>query len=137
MPNIVEVAQNAGNFSTLVSAVQKAGLVDTLSGSGPFTVFAPTDDAFNKLDQDVLNKLLDDTDNLKKVLTYHVVADKVVGRDVAGMSRLTTVEGSDLSIDNSDGVKVDEATVTQTDIMADNGVIHAVDTVILPERFLY
>lgn len=136
MANIVEVAQNSGNFTTLVRAVQAADLVDALSGKGPLTVFAPTDDAFAKLDQDVLDKLLNDKAKLTKVLTYHVADGRYTATDLRDLSRLTTLEGSDLQVNNDDGVRVDEATVTQADIEADNGLIHAVDQVILPESVL-
>lgn len=132
MPNIVEVATNAGSFNTLVAAVQAAGLAETLSGPGPFTVFAPTDDAFAKLPEGTVEGLLEDKEQLTKILTYHVVAGKVMAADVQSLDTATTVEGSDLKIDTSSGVKVNDATVTQADIEADNGVIHVIDTVLLP-----
>ncbi len=132
MPNIVEVATDASSFNTLVAAVQAAGLVETLSGPGPFTVFAPTDDAFAKLPEGTVEGLLEDKEQLTKILTYHVVPGKVMAVDVQSLDTATTVEGSDLSIDTSSGVKVNDATVTQTDIEADNGVIHVIDTVLLP-----
>ncbi len=132
MPNIVEVATNAGSFSTLVAAVQAAGLAETLSGPGPFTVFAPTDDAFAKLPEGTVEGLLADKEQLTKILTYHVVPGKVMAADVQSLDKATTVEGSDLKIDASSGVKVNDATVTQADIEADNGVIHVIDTVLLP-----
>jgi len=132
VPNIVEVATDASSFNTLVAAVQAAGLVETLSGPGPFTVFAPTDDAFAKLPEGTVEGLLEDKEQLTKILTYHVVPGKVMAVDVQSLDTATTVEGSDLSIDTSSGVKVNDATVTQTDIEADNGVIHVIDTVLLP-----
>lgn len=132
MPNIVEVATNAGSFNTLIAAVQAAGLVETLSGPGPFTVFAPTDDAFAKLPEGTVEGLLEDKEQLTKILTYHVVPGKVMAADVQSLDTATTVEGSDLKIDASSGVKVNDATVTQADIEADNGVIHVIDTVLLP-----
>lgn len=133
MPNIVEVASSAGSFTTLIQAVQAAGLQETLEGPGPFTVFAPTDEAFAKLPAGTLEGLLADTAQLTKVLTYHVVSGKVMAADVQSLSSAPTVEGSELAIDASSGsVKVDDATVTQADIEADNGVIHVIDTVLIP-----
>jgi uncharacterized surface protein with fasciclin (FAS1) repeats len=130
--DIVDTAIGAGSFNTLVAAVTEAGLVETLKGEGPFTVFAPTDEAFAKIPEADLNALLADKEALTKVLTYHVVSGKVMAADVAGMESATTVEGSMISIDTSDGVKVDEATVVQADIETSNGVIHVIDTVIMP-----
>lgn len=131
--DIVDTAVAAGNFETLVTAVQAAGLVDTLKGEGPFTLFAPTDEAFAKIPQADLDALLADKEKLTEVLTYHVVSGKVMAADVAGMTSAETVQGSSLTIDASDGVKVDNATVTATDIKASNGVIHVIDTVLMPE----
>ena len=133
MPNIVEVASSAGSFTTLIQAVQAAGLQETLEGPGPFTVFAPTDEAFAKLPAGTVESLLADTAQLTKVLTYHVVSGKVMAADVQSLSSAPTVEGSELAIDASSGsVKVNDATVTQADIEADNGVIHVIDTVLIP-----
>jgi uncharacterized surface protein with fasciclin (FAS1) repeats len=132
MANIVETAVNAGSFKTLVAAVQAAGLVDTLTGAGPFTVFAPTDDAFAKLPAGTVDALLKDIPQLKKILTYHVVAGKVMAADVVKLKSATTVEGSDVKIDASNGVKVNDSTVTTPDVETDNGVIHIIDAVLLP-----
>lgn len=132
MPNIVETAVSAGSFNTLVAAVQAAGLADTLSGPGPFTVFAPTDDAFAKLPAGTVESLLGDIPKLTKILTYHVVSGKVLAADVVKLTSATTVEGSDLKIDASNGVKVNDATVVTPDVEADNGVIHVIDTVLIP-----
>ena len=130
--DIVEVAVSAGNFKTLVAAVQAAGLVDTLKSPGPFTVFAPTDAAFAKIPKAQLDALLKDKAALTKVLTYHVVAAKVPSSDVkAGMVK--TVEGQDLTITTSGGVMVNGAKVVAVDVMASNGVIHAIDTVLMPK----
>ena len=138
MATLIETAKQAGNFGTLLTALDKAGLTETLSGTGPFTVFAPSDDAFEKLDGDVLNKLLDDKDRLASVLKYHVLAGTYKAADVATVDRATTLTGDDVMLEHDgDSVKVDEATVTQADIEADNGVIHVVDAVILPEKYLY
>ena len=134
MANIVEVAQGAGSFKTLVAAVQAAGLADTLSSPGPFTVFAPTDDAFAKLPAGTVDSLLKDIPQLTKILTYHVVSGKVTAADVVKLTSAPTVEGSSLTISATGGtVKVNDATVTQADIQADNGVIHVIDTVLLPK----
>lgn len=130
--DIVDTAVAAGNFETLVTAVQAAGLVDTLKGEGPFTLFAPTDEAFAKIPQADLDALLADKEKLTEVLTYHVVSGKVMAADVVSMTSAKTVQGSSLTIDASDGVKVDNATVTATDIKASNGVIHVIDTVLMP-----
>ena len=129
--DIVDTAVSAGDFNTLAAALKAAGLVDTLKGKGPFTVFAPTDEAFAKIPKDQLNALLADKAKLTAVLTYHVVAGSVMSKDVhAGMVK--TVQGSSLTVSTMGGVKVDNANVTAVDIVADNGVIHVIDTVILP-----
>jgi uncharacterized surface protein with fasciclin (FAS1) repeats len=130
--DIVDTAVAAGSFGTLVTAVQAAGLVEVLKGEGPFTVFAPTDDAFAKLPEGTLESLLKDKDALTKVLTYHVVPGEVRAADVVQLASAKTVQGQSIRIDTSSGVKVDDANVIQTDIAASNGVIHVIDTVILP-----
>lgn len=133
--DIVETAKGAGAFTTLVTALEAAGLVETLKGEGPFTVFAPSDDAFAKLPDGTVEDLLkpENKDQLVSILTYHVVPGKVMASDVTGKSlEVETVEGSKLSVDGTDGVKVDGATVTQADIAASNGVIHVIDQVVLP-----
>ncbi|PZV09733.1 MAG: fasciclin [Leptolyngbya sp.] len=132
MADIVDTAVNAGSFSTLVAAVKAAGLVETLKGAGPFTVFAPTDEAFAKLPAGTVDSLLKDIPKLKQILTYHVVSGKVMAADVVKLKSATTVEGSDVKIDASNGVKVNDSTVTTPDVAADNGVIHIIDTVLLP-----
>lgn len=131
--DIVDVAVAAGSFETLVAAVKAAGLVETLKGTGPFTVFAPTDEAFAKIPTADLELLLADKEKLTAVLTYHVVPGKVMAADVAELESAKTVQGASISIDTTDGVKVDDAKVVQTDIMASNGVIHVIDTVIMPK----
>ena len=130
--DIVDTAVAAGNFKTLASALQAAGLVETLKGTGPFTVFAPTDAAFAKIPKADLDALLKDKAQLTRVLTYHVVAGKVMAKDVAKLSQAKTVEGQSVKIDTSSGVKVDGANVVKADIEASNGVIHVIDSVILP-----
>jgi len=132
MADIVDTAVNAGCFNTLVAAVKAAGLVDTLKGKGPFTVFAPTDDAFAKLPEGTVDGLLKDIPQLTKILTYHVVSGKVMAADVVKLDSATTVEGSEVKIDASNGVKINDATVSQADVETDNGVIHIIDTVLLP-----
>jgi uncharacterized surface protein with fasciclin (FAS1) repeats len=129
--DIVDTAVSAGNFNTLATALQAAGLVETLKGKGPFTVFAPTDTAFAKIPKAQLDALLADKAKLTAVLTYHVVSGAVMSKDVkAGMVK--TVQGSSLTVSTMGGVKVDNANVTAVDIIADNGVIHVIDTVVLP-----
>ena len=130
--NIVEVASGAGSFNTLVTAVKAAGLVDTLSGKGPFTVFAPTDEAFAAIPKDQLEALLADKEALQKVLTYHVVSGKVMAADVKA-GEVPTVQGQSIKVSTDGGVKVDAANVVKTDISASNGVIHVIDAVILPK----
>ena len=132
MPNIVETAVKNGSFKTLVAAVKEAGLVDTLSGPGPFTVFAPNDEAFAKLPEGTVEGLLKDKAKLTAVLTYHVVAGKHMAAEVGKHQTLKTVQGQEIKIQNGDGVKVDNAKVIATDIDTDNGVIHVIDQVILP-----
>ena len=129
--DIVDTAVSAGNFKTLATALQAAGLVDTLKGKGPFTVFAPTDAAFAKIPKQDLDALLADKAKLTAVLTYHVVPGKVMAKDVKA-GEVKTVEGSSLTVTTMGGVKVDNAKVTTTDIVADNGVIHVIDTVVMP-----
>ncbi|BAY26779.1 beta-Ig-H3/fasciclin [Calothrix sp. NIES-2100] len=132
MADIVDTAVSAGSFGTLVAAVKAAGLVETLKGIGPFTVFAPTDAAFAKLPAGTVDALLKDIPKLKKILTYHVVSGKVLAADVVKMKSAKTVEGEDVKIDASHGVKINNATVTTPDVAADNGVIHIIDTVLMP-----
>lgn len=136
MSNIVETAVAAGNFKTLAAALTAGHLIDTLSGAGPFTVFAPTDAAFAKLPKADLDALLKDQAKLKKVLTYHVLAGKVMAADVTKMkdgAKVKTVEGEDLTLHLQGGqVKFNNSNVTKTDIDASNGVIHVIDTVLMP-----
>jgi uncharacterized surface protein with fasciclin (FAS1) repeats len=134
--DIVDTAASAGSFNTLVTAVKAAGLVDTLKGPGPYTVFAPTDAAFAKLPAGTVESLLkpENRDKLVAILTYHVLPGKVMSGDIAGKTmEVKTVEGQMVDIDARDGVKVDNAHVTQADISASNGVIHVIDTVIMPK----
>ncbi len=132
--DIVDTAIAAGNFNTLVTAVKAAGLVDTLKGAGPFTVFAPTDAAFAKLPKATLDGLLANPAKLKKILLYHVLSGKVMAADVKTM-KAKTVEGSMANIVVANGtVMIDKAKVTKTDILCTNGVIHVIDTVIMPKK---
>ena len=130
--DIVDTAVGAGSFKTLATALQVAGLVDTLKSAGPFTVFAPTDEAFAKVPKEALEALLKDKNKLTAVLTYHVVAGKVMAADVKA-GKVKTVQGSELTISTDGGVKVDGANVVAVDIVADNGVIHVIDAVIIPQ----
>ncbi len=134
-PDIVEIAASAGSFNTLVAAVKAAGLVETLKGKGPFTVFAPTDEAFAKLPKGTVESLLkpENVEQLRAILTYHVVPGKVMASQVVGMKSAKTVQGQALAISLMDGTAmVDKAKVIKTDIEASNGVIHVIDTVMLP-----
>ena len=130
--DLVDTAVAAGSFKTLAAALTAAGLVDTLKGKGPFTVFAPTDEAFAKIPKADLDALLKDKAKLTSVLTYHVVAGKVMAADVKA-GKVKTVQGSELTVSTSTGVSVNNAKVIKTDIIADNGVIHVIDTVIIPK----
>ena len=133
--DIVDTAVGAGQFNTLAAALEAADLVGTLKGDGPFTVFAPTDAAFAKLPEGTVETLLkpENRDQLTSILTYHVVAGKVMAEDVVNLTAATTVNGSDVNIEVKDGgVRIDNANVIKTDIGASNGVIHVIDTVILP-----
>lgn len=131
--DIVDVAVEAGSFNTLAQALQAAGLVETLKGEGPFTVFAPTDEAFAKLPKGTLESLLQDKEKLTAILTYHVVPGKVTADKVLKLDKAKTVNGKNVRIKVMDGtVMVDNAKVTKTDIHASNGIIHVIDTVILP-----
>jgi uncharacterized surface protein with fasciclin (FAS1) repeats len=129
--DIVDTAVAAGEFKTLAVALEKAGLVQTLKGPGPFTVFAPTDAAFAKVPKAQLDALLADKAKLAAVLTYHVVPGKVMAKDVKA-GKVTTVQGSQLTLGTTGGVTVDSAKVVKADIAADNGVIHVIDSVVLP-----
>lgn len=130
--DIVDTAVAAGSFKTLATALQAAGLVDTLKGKGPFTVFAPTDEAFAKVPKADLDALLKDKAKLTAVLTYHVVPGTVMAKDVKA-GKVKTVQGSELTVSTMGGVKVDAANVVKTDIVTDNGVIHVIDSVIMPK----
>ncbi len=131
--DIVDTAVSAGSFTTLAAALTEAGLIDTLKGDGPFTVFAPTDEAFEKIPADQLEAILADKELLTSILTYHVVSGKVLAEDVMALDSATTVQGADVAISTADGVKVNNANVVKTDIMTSNGVIHVIDTVLVPE----
>ena len=130
--DIVDVAASNDSFSTLVTAIKAAGLVDTLKSDGPFTVFAPTNEAFAKLPEGTLESLLADKEKLTQILTYHVVSGKVSSSQAARLTSATTVQGGNLAIDSSNGVTINGAKVVQADIEASNGVIHVIDTVLIP-----
>ena len=133
--DIVDTAVGAGSFTTLVAAVQAAGLVDTLKSEGPFTVFAPTDEAFAALPEGTVATLLlpENKEQLISILTYHVVPGKVMSGDLSNGMTATTVQGSDVTIMINDGVSINGANVTTADVEASNGVIHVIDSVILPK----
>lgn len=131
MPDIVDIAVSAGSFSTLVTAVQVAGLVDALKSPGPFTVFAPHDDAFTKLPPGTVQTLVQNPPQLARILKYHVVAGKLMKADLEKLDFVTSLEGAPIRIDCSEGFEVKNATVIAADIEADNGVIHVIDNVIL------
>jgi uncharacterized surface protein with fasciclin (FAS1) repeats len=135
MKNIVEIASENTNFTTLVAAVVAAGLAETLSGNGPFTVFAPTNEAFSKLPAGTVESLLkpENKEKLAAILTYHVVSGKVMSKDLSNGQKATTVNGQEVTVTIADGVKVENATVTSADLEASNGVIHVIDTVIMPK----
>ena len=132
--DLVDTAVGAGQFTTLAAALTAAGLIETLKGAGPFTVFAPTDDAFAKVPVADLAALLADKAALTAVLTYHVVSGTVMAKDVVGLKSAKTVQGAELAIDTTSGVKVGGANVVKTDIAASNGVIHVIDTVLMPPK---
>ena len=134
MSNIVETATTAGSFKTLVAAVQAAGLGDTLSGPGPFTVFAPTDEAFAKLPAGTVQGLLKNIPRLTQILTFHVVPGKLMADDVVKLTSAKTVHGQHLTIAAQDGVTINGANVVTPNIETDNGVIHVIDQVILPQE---
>jgi uncharacterized surface protein with fasciclin (FAS1) repeats len=133
MKNIINTARSDTKFSTLVTAIVAAGLVETLEGAGPFTVFAPTNDAFAKIPESTLQGLLKDIPKLNSILTYHVMNGKVASKDITATDNAKTVEGSVLKISTNQGVMVNNATVTVADIECSNGVIHAIDTVLMPQ----
>ena len=130
--NLVNTARNAGSFTIFLQAVEAADLMETLSGKGPFTVFAPTDRAFKKLPAEVLRKLLDNPEKLKSVLTLHLVRGRILSEDLKRMKSLQTEQGESLRIEDSNGVKVNGARLVEVDVKTTNGVLHAVDAVFLP-----
>ncbi|PVX25377.1 MAG: fasciclin [Candidatus Bathyarchaeum sp.] len=132
MKNIVQTAADAGSFKTLVSAIQSAGLWETLSAQGPFTVFAPNDAAFASMPSRQMQDLLNDKNRLRSVLKYHVVSGRISSSDVRNLHSARTVQGQDVSIDSSKGVMIGDARVIQKDIQCTNGVIHAIDKVLMP-----
>lgn len=130
--NIIDTAASSGQFNTLVEAIKSAGLVETLQGPGPFTVFAPNDEAFSKMPEQILNALVSDKEALTELLTFHLVPGKVSSEDVVKLTTAKSVQGSNLSIDTSDGVKINGARLVQADIETSNGIIHVIDSVVLP-----
>ncbi|MEH2394284.1 MAG: fasciclin domain-containing protein [Nostoc sp.] len=133
MPDIIDTAINAGSFNTLVTAITTAGLDTALKGDGPFTVFAPTDEAFSKLPSGAVEELLQDVIKLRKVLEYHVVTSKINATDLVQLQKLTTSEGKDIKVNAENNLKVNNAYIVTSDVEADNGVIHIIDNVLFPE----
>ena len=133
MPDIIDTAINAGSFNTLVTAITTAGLDTALKGDGPFTVFAPTDEAFSKLPSGAVEELLQDVIKLRKVLEYHVVTSKINATDLVQLQKLTTSEGKDIKVNAENNLKVNDAYIVTSDVEADNGVIHVIDNVLFPE----
>jgi uncharacterized surface protein with fasciclin (FAS1) repeats len=133
MANIIELAKEGGHFKTLITAIEKSGLVDTLTTGGPFTVFCPTDEAFAEIPEDQLNELLEQPEKLKQIILYHAVPGKIMSKDLSGKMNVKTVQGQEVMIDATDGVMVNDAKVIRADVEADNGVAHVIDKVILPK----
>lgn len=132
--DIVTIAVEAGTFKTLATALTEAGLVEALQAEGPYTVFAPTDEAFAKLPEGTIESLLKDKEALKSILLYHVVSGKVTSKDVVKLNKAETLSGKNVKISSSkDGVMINKSNVSTVDIMASNGVIHVIDTVLIPE----
>ncbi|WP_298667445.1 fasciclin domain-containing protein [uncultured Methanofollis sp.] len=131
--NIVETAIASGEFNTLVAAVKAAGLVEALSSPGPFTVFAPNDAAFSKVPKATIDSIMKDKAKLADILKYHVISGKYMSSDVAKTSSLKTLQGSDLSVDTSKGVKINDANVIKADIVCSNGICHVIDSVLVPK----
>jgi uncharacterized surface protein with fasciclin (FAS1) repeats len=133
MKNIIETASGNPDFSTLVTAITAAGLVETLSGTGPFTVFAPTNAAFAKIPPETLQAVLKDKAKLTSILTYHVIAKKVTSKEVSSLTEAKTVEGSEVTIHGANGLMINNAKVIMTDLECSNGIIHVIDTVLMPK----
>ncbi len=133
--NIIETASQAGKLNTFEKAIMAAGLTETLKGAGPFTVFAPTDEAFAKLPQDKLNELLkpENKDRLTTVLKYHVIPGKIMSKEVGNLKTAKTTQGQELRIESKDGVRINDARVVQPDFEASNGVLHLIDSVLMPQ----
>ncbi len=132
MADIIETATNAGSFRTLATVIEAAGLLDLLQSPGPYTVLAPTDEAFAKIPTNTIASWMEDIPKLKKILTYHILFGEVLTENLLELSSAETVEGSVVGIDRSDGIKINDAKVLTPDILADNGVIHIIDAVLIP-----
>jgi len=133
MKNLVQTAIAEGNFKTLIRVIQETGLIDILSIEGPFTIFAPTDQAFAKLPKGTMEKLLKDKEKLTEILTYHVILDRVMVKQVIKIRKANTINGKDLSINTKNGVKIDKANIIKTDIECINGILHIIDEVLIPK----
>jgi uncharacterized surface protein with fasciclin (FAS1) repeats len=132
LKNIIDRAIDDGNFNTLITAIKEVGLDDTLSTDGPFTIFAPTDEAFNKLPKKTLEHILRDKERLTEILTYHILTDKIKSKDIEKINNRKTVQGSQLIFDNSKELMVNKATITHKDIECKNGIIQIIDKVLIP-----
>jgi len=132
MKNIIETAIENGNFKTLIKALTAANLVETLEGTGPFTVFAPTDTAFAKIPSETMEAILKDNDKLASILTYHVLSGKTLSKDIVNMSSAKTLNSKDVRIDSERGVRINNSNITTADVECSNGVIHIIDTVLMP-----
>ena len=133
MKNLVQTAIAEGNFKTLIRVIQETGLIDILSIEGPFTIFAPTDQAFAKLPKGTMEKLLKDKEKLTEILTYHVILDRVMVKQVIKIRKANTINGKDLSINTKNRVKIDKANIIKTDIECINGILHIIDEVLIPK----
>lgn len=132
MKNIIETAIENGNFKTLIKALTAANLVETLEGTGPFTVFAPTDTAFAKIPSETMEAILKDNDKLASILTYHVLSGKTLSKDIVNMSSAKTLNSKDVRIDSERGIRINNSNITTADVECSNGVIHIIDTVLMP-----
>jgi uncharacterized surface protein with fasciclin (FAS1) repeats len=132
LKNLIETAINAGKFKTLIIALREAGLYDILSSEGPYTIFAPTDEAFSKLPDKTIDNLLKDKERLTDILTYHVIANRVFSKDVTSLQKANTINGKQVKIKTGNNVKIDNARIIKSDIKCTNGVIHIIDEVLLP-----
>ena len=133
MKNVIETARESGHFSMLITIVQETGLIDTLSSDGPFTIFAPTDDAFAKLSKKTIDHLLQDKERLTEILTYHVIQGRISSQEVQQIGKAQSIQGSQLIFDATNSITVNKSTIIKSDIQCDNGIIHIIDEVLIPK----